>query len=115
MVRRADKTQVDSAADERIQYIHESGARQIFGTLPGSHIVDILLILDRLPLWLKPWERSARAQFLRDLQWCRNHMVQVQKEDNPHNNFSMLKNESLRTRSAWVSLATTRPLSLAFS
>ncbi|KAG6364932.1 hypothetical protein INS49_006536 [Diaporthe citri] len=82
---------IDSAADERIQYIHESGALQIFGTLPGSHIVDILPILDRLPLWLKPWERTARAHFLEDLQWCRKHMVQVQKEDNPHNNFSMLK------------------------
>ncbi|KAH8742573.1 cytochrome P450, partial [Diaporthe sp. PMI_573] len=80
-----------STADERIQYIHESGALQIFGTLPGSHIVDILPILDRLPLWLKPWERSARDRFLKDLQWCRHHMIQVQKEDNPHNNFSMLK------------------------
>lgn len=70
---------IPSAEDPDIQYIHESGLRAIVGTLPGSNIIDILPILDRLPLWLKPWERKARAYFANDLEWCRDKMRKMQK------------------------------------
>lgn len=34
------------------------------------YIVDTITLLDRLPLYLKPWERDARARFQRDWDWC---------------------------------------------
>lgn len=39
-------------------------------TLPGMAIVDMVPILGRLPLFLKPWERKACARFQRDWNWC---------------------------------------------
>ncbi|PQE14708.1 Cytochrome P450 protein [Rutstroemia sp. NJR-2017a BBW] len=83
--------EIPSVSDPNIQYIHESGLRQIVGTLPGTHIVDIMPILDLLPLWLKPWERSARAHFFDDLKWVRARMLEVQKIPRKDNNSLLLR------------------------
>ncbi|KAJ5631592.1 cytochrome P450 [Penicillium longicatenatum] len=61
-----------------IGYIHETGLAQILGTLPGSHIVDVLPFLDMLPIFLKPWEQSSRARFRRDLEWSMKHLNRVE-------------------------------------
>ena len=42
--------EIPSATDPAIQYIDESGKRSIEGKLLGSYIVDILLVLQHLPL-----------------------------------------------------------------
>jgi cytochrome P450 len=65
--------------DPAIEYIFRSGLEQILGTLPGSHLVDILPILDRLPLILKPWERKARALFQNNKMWCDDRMQRVEE------------------------------------
>lgn len=65
--------------DPAIEYIFRSGLEQILGTLPGSHVVDILPALDKLPLFLKPWERRARALFQDNKNWCDERMRRVQK------------------------------------
>ena len=65
--------------DPAIEYIFRSGLEQILGTLPGSHLVDILPVLDRLPLILKPWERKARALFQDNKRWCDERMQRVEK------------------------------------
>lgn len=67
-----------SANDPSIDYIFKSGLEQILGTLPGAHLVDILPILDRLPLFLKPWERKARARFQDNLRWCLDRMQRLE-------------------------------------
>ncbi|KAH7089851.1 cytochrome P450 [Paraphoma chrysanthemicola] len=74
---------IPTADNPAIKYIYESGLDQILGTLPGSHIVDILPILDRLPLSLKPWESKARALFQDNMRWCieRMHRVQATMRD----------------------------------
>ncbi|KAH7392848.1 cytochrome P450 [Pyrenochaeta sp. MPI-SDFR-AT-0127] len=64
--------------DSTIDYIFKSGLEQILGTLPGAHIVDILPILDNLPLFLKPWEQKARALFQDNLRWCLKRMRRVE-------------------------------------
>jgi hypothetical protein len=63
--------EIPSAADPAIQYIHESGKLSSEGTLPGPYIVDILPVLQHLPLWLKPWETKAREYFQEDLRRVR--------------------------------------------
>lgn len=68
---------IPDSADPCIAYIHETGTAQILGTLPGFHIVDILPWLDKLPLFLKPWEKSGRARFKRDLDWCIHRLDRV--------------------------------------
>jgi cytochrome P450 len=65
--------------DPAIEYIFRSGLEQILGTLPGSYLVDILPALDRLPLFLKPWERKARALFQDNKKWCDERMRRVEK------------------------------------
>lgn len=40
--------------DPAIDYIFKSGLEQTLGTLPASHIVDIIPALNRLPMFLKP-------------------------------------------------------------
>lgn len=65
--------------DPAIDYIFRSGLEQILGTLPGSYLVDILPVLDRLPLFLKPWERKARALFRDNKRWCDERMQRVDK------------------------------------
>lgn len=50
------------------------------GTLPESQIVDIIPVLDRLPLFLKPWERKARASFNNDWQWALERLTRVKKD-----------------------------------
>lgn len=65
--------------DPTIDYIFETGLAQILGTLPGSHIVDILPWLDNLPMFLKPWERDARRRFRRDMDWCVKRLMRIKK------------------------------------
>ncbi|KAF9692856.1 hypothetical protein EKO04_009251 [Ascochyta lentis] len=65
--------------DPAIEYIFRSGLEQILGTLPGSHLVDMLPVLDKLPLFLKPWERKARRLFRDNRKWCDERMQRVQK------------------------------------
>ena len=65
--------------DPAIEYIFRSGLEQILGTLPGSHLVDILPALDKLPLYLKPWERRARALFQDNKKWCDARMQRVEE------------------------------------
>lgn len=83
--------EIPDAADPAIQYIHESGKRSIEGTLPGSYIVDILPVLQNLPLWLKPWESKAREHFQEDLRWVRARMLEVQKIPRSENNSLLLR------------------------
>lgn len=82
---------IDTAEDPAIHYIHETGKRAIEGTLPGSHIVDILPILDRLPLFLKPWEQKARAYFREDIDWVRAKMRKVQETAKDDSNSMLLR------------------------
>ncbi|KAF9888125.1 hypothetical protein FE257_009261 [Aspergillus nanangensis] len=63
-----------------IDYIHETGLAQILSTFPGSHIVDVLTWLDRLPICLKPWERNARARFKRDLEWSVEKLKRIKND-----------------------------------
>ncbi|PVH92610.1 cytochrome P450 [Periconia macrospinosa] len=70
--------ELPNADDPAIDYIFTSGLEQILGTLPGTYFVDILPILDHLPLFLKPWERKARALFQDNLKWCLKQMRWVQ-------------------------------------
>ncbi|KAL1591639.1 hypothetical protein SLS60_011637 [Paraconiothyrium brasiliense] len=65
--------------DPAIEYIFHSGLEQILGTLPGSHLVDILPILDRFPLFLKPWERKGKAIFQDNKRWCDERLQRVEK------------------------------------
>lgn len=65
--------------DPVIEYIFRSGLEQILGTLSGSHLVDILPILDGLPLVLKPWERKARALFQDNMKWSIERLQRVEK------------------------------------
>lgn len=65
--------------DPAIQYIYRSGLAQILGTLPGSHLVDILPVLDKLPLFLKPWEEKARELYQDNKRWCNARLRRVEK------------------------------------
>ncbi|KAI5212373.1 cytochrome P450 [Aureobasidium subglaciale] len=65
--------------DPTIDYIFETGLAQIQGTLPGNHIVDILPWMDKLPMFLKPWERNARRRFKRDMSWCVERLMRIKK------------------------------------
>ncbi|KAF5715048.1 cytochrome P450 monooxygenase [Fusarium mundagurra] len=49
-----------------VDYIFETGLAQILGMLPGYYLVDTFNILDKLPLFLIPWERNAKARHKRD-------------------------------------------------
>ncbi|KAH7047397.1 cytochrome P450 [Macrophomina phaseolina] len=62
-----------------IPYIKETGLAQIIATFPGSYIVDMFEVLDKLPSFMKVWERDARARFQRDMEWCRQQMKKVKK------------------------------------
>lgn len=65
--------------DPAIKYIFSSGLQQILGTLPGAHLVDILPILDQLPLMFKPWEKKARRLFQDNKKWCDELLRRVEK------------------------------------
>tara|TARA_R110002003_G_scaffold1048_15_gene22277 strand:+ start:18553 stop:20196 length:1644 start_codon:yes stop_codon:yes gene_type:complete len=69
---------IPNADSPAIEYIFRSGLEQILGTLPGSHLVDILPVLDRLPLFMKPWESKARALFQDNMKWCTERMHRVE-------------------------------------
>ncbi|KAF4341198.1 cytochrome P450 monooxygenase [Fusarium beomiforme] len=75
-----------------IDYIFETGIAQILGILPGYYLVDTFTFLDKLPLFLKPWERSGRARFQRDYEWCCQNLEKVKSlidsgEAPPHMTF----------------------------
>ncbi|KAH8812203.1 cytochrome P450 [Xylogone sp. PMI_703] len=59
--------------DPVIDYIH--------GTFPGTHLVDIFTWLEHLPLWLKPWERTAKKMFQRDIKWVIECIERIKKSD----------------------------------
>lgn len=82
--------QIHTVDDPAIDYIHATGKRAIESTLPGSQIVDILPILDRLPLWLKPWEQQARHYFRQDIDWVRQKLVEVRKTKSAEEGNSLL-------------------------
>ncbi|KAF5529753.1 cytochrome P450 [Fusarium mexicanum] len=63
-----------------IDYIFETGLAQILGMLPGYYLVDIFNILDKLPLFLKPWERDAKARHKRDYEWCCDKLKRVKSQ-----------------------------------
>ncbi|KAF2854958.1 cytochrome P450 [Plenodomus tracheiphilus IPT5] len=69
---------VPNADDPVIDYIFKSGLKQILGTLPGMHIVDILPFLENLPDFLKPWKRNARALFHNNLHWSLTRMHRIE-------------------------------------
>jgi hypothetical protein len=50
----------------------------VLGTLPFANIVDMLPLLNELPMLLKPWERRARAYFKSDMQF-----IKAKKEVRP--------------------------------
>ncbi|KAJ9654515.1 hypothetical protein H2198_006458 [Neophaeococcomyces mojaviensis] len=63
--------------DQVISDIHETGLAQILGTLPGSNLVDVLPILDKLPLIFKPWERRNRRRFERDMRFVKEKLDRI--------------------------------------
>lgn len=63
--------------DQVIADIHETGLAQILQTLPGANLVDVLPILDRLPLFLKPWERQNRTRFDRDMRFVKEKLERI--------------------------------------
>ncbi|KAF5574644.1 oxidoreductase [Fusarium pseudoanthophilum] len=63
-----------------IDYIFETGLAQILGILPGYYLVDTFNILDKLPLFLKPWERNAKARHKRDYEWCCDKLKRVKAQ-----------------------------------
>lgn len=69
---------IPTSENPAIHYIHETGTAQILGTLPGSYLVDVFPVLDKLPLSLKSWEREGRARFARDLAWCREKLHRIE-------------------------------------
>ncbi|KAF4984568.1 hypothetical protein FDECE_17062 [Fusarium decemcellulare] len=71
--------EIADSDDPVIEYIHETGKAQILATLPGMFMVDTVPALDNLPLFLKPWERDARARFQRDWEWCMEKLERVKK------------------------------------
>ncbi|KAJ6017973.1 cytochrome P450 [Penicillium sp. IBT 35674x] len=71
------KEQIPDTDNPATKYIHETGLAQILGTLPGSYMVDMLPFLDVLPMFIKPWERSSRARFRRDLEWSMERVNRI--------------------------------------
>lgn len=69
---------VPNLSDAAIDYIHETGTAQALATIPGFYLVDRFPILDKLPLFLKPWERDARERFRRDMRWVTDKLRRVQ-------------------------------------
>ena len=63
--------------DQVIANIHETGLAQILQTLPGANLVDVLPILDRLPMFLKPWERRNRQRFDRDKRFVKEKLNRI--------------------------------------
>lgn len=78
--------EIAKPSDPVIDYIFETGEQQIQGTLPGSYLVDLIPALSRLPSWLKPWDRTGRARFARDLAWTNGRLHSV-KRDIPNGYF----------------------------
>ncbi|KAK5116576.1 hypothetical protein LTR85_009201 [Meristemomyces frigidus] len=69
---------IPDSSNDAIHYIHETGTAQIIGTLPGSYLVDIFPVLERLPMALKPWAREGTARFKRDVNWSMDRLRRIQ-------------------------------------
>lgn len=69
---------VPNLSDGAIKWIHESGTAQVLGTIPGFYLVDILPVLNYLPLFLKPWERNGRDRFRQDMRWVTDKLRRVE-------------------------------------
>lgn len=52
----------------------ETGLAEIIATFPGVYLVDMIQTLDKLPSFMKVWERAAHGRFRRDMNWCRQQM-----------------------------------------
>lgn len=118
---------VPTASNPAIEYIYRSGLEPILGTLPGYHVVDMFPVLAKLPLFLKPWERKARALYESNRQWCVDRMQRVQQaitkgtapdsfmarilQDEQHMGFSDLEEASYLGFSLVIGAADTSKLS----
>lgn len=65
--------------DQVIADIHETGLAQILQTLPGANLVDVLPLLDRLPLLLKPWEKRNRQRYQRDMLFVKEKLDRIRR------------------------------------
>lgn len=72
--------EVPDSDDPVIHFVHETGLASILATLPGAHLVEILPFLEKLPMFMKPWEQSARARFRRDFQWTTERLHRAKKD-----------------------------------
>lgn len=69
---------VPHLSDKSIDYIHETGTAQALATIPGFYVADMLPWLNHLPMFLKPWERDARARFRQDVAWVTDKLRRVE-------------------------------------
>ncbi|OHF02997.1 hypothetical protein CORC01_01755 [Colletotrichum orchidophilum] len=67
--------------DAVIDFLQETEYQIIMpaDTFPGSNIIDLIPALGKLPLFLKPWERSGRARYRRDLAWAMKRLETVEQ------------------------------------
>lgn len=70
--------EIPNLSDPAIHYIHETAEALVLATIPGTYLVDMLPILDKLPLFLKPWERAGRERFARDSRWINEKLQRIQ-------------------------------------
>ncbi|KAH7142827.1 cytochrome P450 [Dactylonectria estremocensis] len=69
---------VPNSDDPVIDFIKETEF-QITNTFPGSNIIDLLPSLQKLPLFLKPWERRGHSRYQRDLEWALKRLEKVKQ------------------------------------
>ncbi|KAL3293122.1 cytochrome p450 [Colletotrichum asianum] len=63
--------------DAVIPFIMEAET-QIINTFPGMNVIDLMPSLGKLPMFLKPWERTGRARYRRDLAWAMKRLEAAQ-------------------------------------
>ncbi|KAI8307600.1 Cytochrome P450 monooxygenase patI [Colletotrichum sp. SAR11_59] len=88
--------------DAVIPFIMEAET-QIINTFPGMNVIDLMPSLGKLPMFLKPWERTGRARYRRDLAWAMKRLEAAQDrlakgDPSLENTFwgSVLKSDDLR-------------------
>ncbi|KAF0320343.1 cytochrome p450 [Colletotrichum asianum] len=88
--------------DAVIPFIMEAET-QIINTFPGMNVIDLMPSLGKLPIFLKPWERTGRARYRRDLAWAMKRLEAAQDrlakgDPSLENTFwgSVLKSDDLR-------------------
>ncbi|KAI8310027.1 Cytochrome P450 monooxygenase yanC [Colletotrichum sp. SAR11_240] len=47
-------------------------------TFPGMNVIDLMPSLGKLPMFLKPWERTGRARYRRDMAWAMKRLEAAQ-------------------------------------